>query len=269
VCELLAVASRFPTTVRLSLDELARHGGETGPHGDGWGIALLDERDALLLRDPEAASRSPWVRFFEEHQPRASIAIAHVRKATQGARKLSNTQPFTRELGGRTHVFAHNGMLTGIERDARFRSRRFHTIGETDSEYAFCALLERLAPLWEEGELPAEAERIARVRELAAELRTLGPANFLYSDGDLLFAHAHQRRQADGVIRSPGLHVLCRTCTAASDAVPLAGVSVDPADRQEIALVASVPLSGEPWEPLGEAEIAVLRAGRVLHRLAA
>ncbi len=269
MCELLAIAARFPTTVRLSLDELARHGGETGPHGDGWGIALLEGRDALLVRDPSPAARSPWVRFVEDHQPRASIAIAHVRKATRGAPKLSNTQPFTRELGGRTHVFAHNGDLPGIERDGRFPARRFRPIGETDSEHAFCALLERLAPLVDERGPRADAERLARIRAFSAELRTLGPANFLYSDGDLLVAHAHRRTQKDGAMRAPGLHVLCRTCAASTDAVPLAGVSIDRAVRQRVALVASVPLSAEAWEPLADGEIAVLREGRVVDRLPA
>jgi predicted glutamine amidotransferase len=43
---------------------------------------------------------------------------------------LRNTQPFARELGGRTHFFAHNGMLPGIEDDGRFETRRFRRIGD-------------------------------------------------------------------------------------------------------------------------------------------
>jgi hypothetical protein len=61
--------------------------------------------------------------------------------------------------------------------------------------------------------------------------------------------------------------VLCRTCTAAADTVPLVGVSIGPEERQEVALVASVPLSREPWEPLAEGTIVVLREGRVERRL--
>jgi len=56
------------------------------------------------------------------------------------------------------HLFAHNGMLPGIETNALFPTHRFRRIGETDSEHAFCALLERLAPLWEGG-LPPFAMR--------------------------------------------------------------------------------------------------------------
>jgi glutamine amidotransferase len=67
MCELLAMSARFATTIHLSLDELARHGGGTGPHRDGWGIAFAQHGDALVVREPEAASESPWVAFLQRH----------------------------------------------------------------------------------------------------------------------------------------------------------------------------------------------------------
>jgi glutamine amidotransferase len=266
MCELLAMSARFPTTIHLSLDELARHGGATGPHKDGWGLAFAQDGDALVLREPGPASESRLVGFLQGHDVRSAAVIAHIRRATQGARMLRNTQPFTRELGGRAHVFAHNGMLPGIEDDARFPARRFRRIGDTDSEHAFCALMERMAPLWDLG-LPSLDDRLALVAAFAADLRTVGPANFLYGDGDAIFAHGHRRRHDDGEIRPPGLHVLCRRCTAADDHVDLAGVAIDPSAEQEVALLASVPLSREHWEPLAEGELVVLREGRVVRRV--
>jgi glutamine amidotransferase len=229
----------------------ARHGGLTGPHRDGWGVGFVQARDAFVLREPAAASDSAWLEFLQDHALPSEIAIAHIRRATQGALLLRNSQPFTRELGGRVHLFAHNGMLPGIEDDPRFATRRFRRIGDTDSEQAFCALLERVAPLWDASDdVPSINERLAAIHELARDLRSLGPANFLYSDGEVVFAHGHRRRADDGEIRPPGLHVLCRQCVRAEDGV-------------EVALVASVPLSDEPWRPLAEGEIVVLREGRV------
>ena len=265
MCELFGMSARFPTTVRLSFDELARHGGGTGPHRDGWGVGFMHDGDALLVREPNAAHDSRWVRFIQEQQPLTSIAVAHIRRATQGPRALRNTQPFTRELGGRVHLFAHNGMLAEIESHARFRTRRFRRVGDTDSEQAFCALLERVAPLWEEGH-PSLEERLREIRAFGAELRPLGLANFLYTDGDVIFAHGDRRKQDSGDYRAPGLHVLCRSCSKTAEAIPpLAGVSIDPEEHQEVALVASVPLSKEPWRPLAEGEVVVLREGRVLN----
>jgi glutamine amidotransferase len=265
VCELFALSARLPTTVRLSLDELARHGGESGPHRDGWGVGFLQEGDVLLVRQPEAASDSRFLAFVRQQHARSSTVIAHIRRATQGPRLLRNTQPFTRELGGQTHVFAHNGMLPGIEGDVRFPARRFQRIGDTDSEHAFCALVERLSPLWAGG-LPSLDDRLAVIAGFAAELRTLGPANFLYADGDAVFAHGHRRRDDSGEIRPPGLHVLCRRCSARDDGPPVPGLSIDHDAEQEVALAASVPLTSEPWEALGEGQIVVLREGRIARR---
>jgi predicted glutamine amidotransferase len=265
VCELFALCARLPTTVRLSLDELARHGGEVGPHKDGWGVGFVQETDALLVREPEAASESQCLTFLRRQHIRSSTVIAHIRKATQGPRLLRNTQPFTRELGGRVHLFAHNGMLPGIEAHGGFPTRRFRCVGDTDSEHAFCALLEALAPLWEDA-TPSVDDRLAVISVFAEKLRPLGPANFLYSDGDAVFVHGHRRRDATGEIRPPGLHVLCRTCSATADGCPLPGVALEHDHEQEVALVASVPLTDEPWEALAEGEIIVLREGRIAVR---
>lgn len=265
MCELLALSARLPTTIRLSLDELSRHGGETGPHRDGWGVSFMYEGDAQVFREPDAASESRLMTFLKEQEIRSAMVIAHIRKATQGPRHLRNTQPFTRELGGKTHAFAHNGMLQGIEADPRFPTRRFLRIGDTDSEHAFCSLLEDLESLWANGQPPLE-DRLGVVARFAARLRTLGPANFLYTDGDAIFAHGHRRRDDTGEIRPPGLHVLCRRCSAHDDGPPLAGISLEPDHEQEVALVASVPLTKEPWEALREGELVVLREGRIAQR---
>jgi glutamine amidotransferase len=265
MCELFGMSARHATNIHVSLAELARHGGQIGPHRDGWGVGYMQEGDALVVREPEAASDSEHLAFLKTHEVRSAIVLAHIRRATQGPRKLRNTQPFARELGGRVHLFAHNGMLPGIERDPRLPARRFRRVGDTDSEQAFCALLERLAPIWDDG-IPSLEARTVVIAELAADLRPLGPANFLYSDGDALFAHGHRRRHDTGEIRPPGLHVLCRRCSAASDGVPVSGLSISPDHEQEVALVASVPLTAEPWQALYEGEIAVLREGRVVRR---
>jgi glutamine amidotransferase len=267
MCELLAMSARFPTNLHLSLDELARHGGDTGPHKDGWGVAYLDDGDALVVREPAAASASPWSPFLRQHDRPASTVIAHIRRATQGALRLRNTQPFVRELGGRAHIFAHNGMLPGVEADARFPTRRFRRIGDTDSEHAFAALMDRMAPIWDDA-VPSLEARLDVFARFAADARSIGPSNFLYADGDAVFAHGHERRQNDGTIRAPGLHVLCRRCSASDDHVDLAAVSIDPAAEQEVALLASVPLSAEHWEPLAPGEVVVLREGRVVKRIA-
>ncbi len=263
MCELFALSSRLPTRVGFSLERLARHGGIEGPHRDGWGVAYYEGRDAVIVREPRAAGESALVRYIERFGPPSDLIVSHIRLATQGERALHNTQPFQRELGGRVHVFAHNGRLAGIDK----AHGRYRALGNTDSEQAFCALLEDLAPLWDAtDEVPALAERLAAVGAFAARLRPLGPANFLYADAETLFVHAHRRTQADGHIAPPGLYRLTRHCEEGTTHLSDIGISLTGAP-QELILIASVPLTKEPWQALAEGEVLALQRGRVVARL--
>ena len=257
------MSSRLPTTVDLSVEAFSRHGGLTGPHKDGWGIAYFEGLDVRLIRDTTAAADSDWVRFLGDHPLRSNLIISHIRRATVGETLLGNTQPSVRELGGRMHVFAHNGHLEGV-RDLPSLRLGFHRpIGNTDSEYAFCALLARMEPLWLSDSTPTDNDRLAVVDFFARELRPLGPANFLYSDGDLLIAHGHRRTQSSGVIEPPGLWMLQRSCPATGKGFHAEGLTVSP-EGQQVMLLASVPLTDEAWRPLEEGEILGIRSGRRL-----
>lgn len=270
MCELFAMCSRRPATVSFSLKELALRGGRTGPHKDGWGIAYYRHRDAWLIKEAAAASDSRCVRFIEDYPIQSSLVISHIRKATQGQVSFENTQPHLRELGGRQHVFAHNGDLGEVRRHAVLRHGRFRPMGSSDSELAFCALLADLEPSWLDADSPPSVEeRIRIVAEFAGRIRRLGPANFLYCDSELVFAHGHERRQVGQPgVHPPGLHLLCRTCSGEPSEVQAAGVMVAPQPgEQRVVLVASVPLTSEAWEPLGCGELAVISRGRVLARL--
>jgi glutamine amidotransferase len=264
------MSSRYPTSVGFSLETLARRGGLDGPHKDGWGVAYFEGHDVFLLRESSPAAESGLVRFMEKNGPPSNLVVSHIRQATQGEIALRNTQPFQRELGGRVHVFAHNGDIPGIQDECRLESHRFAPVGDTDSEFAFCCLLERLAKLWDLAtEWPPSLElRLEVVAEFAAGLRPLGAFNFIYSDGDALFVHSHRRNQGDGDVRPPGLHLLVRSCNEQAVDLTKSGVIMAPL-AQELALVASVPLTDEPWEPIGEGEVIAVTEGVVWERMPA
>lgn len=265
MCELFCLSSRLPTRVTFSLRKFADRGGLGSHNVDGWGVAFHDGREVRLYKEPEPAGDSPWLAFIQERRLPTRLLISHIRHATRGALSLANTQPFARELGGRTHLFAHNGRLEGIDDRFAASKGRFHPVGDTDSEMAFCLLLERLSHLWDGGAVPPLAARLAAVTGLAADLRSLGPANFLYSDGEVVFGHGHRRTQADGTIAPPGLWCLQRACAVDAEALAPSGVTIEPgAGPQEITLLASVPLTGEPWRPFAEGEIVVVADGQVV-----
>ena len=261
MCELLGIAASAPVSARFSLRRLARHGRTEGGPIDGWGVVLHDGGDVRCYREPEPAGNSAWLRFVERHQAPARIVISHIRMATAGTVSLRNTHPFVRELGGRMHTFAHNGRLSGIAALAGDAAGWFRPVGESDSERAFCALLARLAPLWRDA-VPPAAARLAALRCFAADLGTLGPANFLYSDGEFLFAHGHRRHQPDGRIAPPGLWQLSCACVDSGMAVRRAGVALaTEAAPRHVDVFASVPLSRAAWRPLAEGEVVMAPAG--------
>lgn len=268
MCELFAMSSLMPTLVDISLEKLASRGGAEGPHRDGWGIAYYQERDVLLLREASAASESRLVRHVERYGPPSETVISHIRLATVGARKLANTQPFARELGGRMQVFAHNGDLPGIEKEPSTASDRFLPLGESDSEMAFCQLLQRIVELNADqpGELAPLSDRLAAVAAFARSIRKRGPANFLYADSDVLFVHADRRTRPDTDQVLPGLYLLTRSCKEAVPDLSASGVTLKTA-RQALTLVASEPLTGEAWRPLDTGELLVIANGAVEQRV--
>lgn len=264
MCELLGLSSNLPATLSLSLEKLAGHGAPPTSIRDGWGIAYYEGADVRLIKDAGPANDSDWLRFVGQHDLRSNIVVAHIRKATMGEASYRNAQPFVREMAGRMHCFAHNGWLPGIFETPAFRSSRFSSVGETDSEQAFCALLERLGAIWvNPGETPPLEHRLSIFAAFAADLRRLGPANVLYSDGDALFAHGDRRKSpVTGKVAAPGLVFMQHDCPPGAT-ISATGLSVDAAD-QAVALVASVPLSAEPWQAMAEGEVTVFRAGRVV-----
>lgn len=271
MCELLAMSTRFPTNLTLSLRALAEHS-SSGGHVDGWGVAYYSNGDAWRIRDTTAAYDSPWTKLVASYGLTSDLIVAHIRKATQGQVVLQNTQPFERELGGRIHTFAHNGDLPRVMEFEKYRSHNFRPVGNTDSEHVFCYLMDKLREPWLSDKAPDFETRWQIFREICAEFRPLGPANFIYSDSEYLFVHGNTRTQEDGVRRPPGLHWLCRKCHhdgkpgIASDALAVTNaISLDTRE-QEVVLVASVPLTEEPWEALGEGEALAARHGRVVAR---
>ncbi len=262
MCELLAISTSEPVHLSLSLARFARHGGLEGPHGDGWGLAWYEQGDCQLIREASACAHSETAHWLTDRHRPSTLFMGHIRHATQGEVALRNTQPFLREVGGVSHLFAHNGDLNRfIFNPKRFPKGAYRPVGETDSEHAFCVLMARMAAIWQEGR-PAEDVRLAVVADFAARLRQLGSANFIYSDGELLFAHSDRRRQPDGTVASPGLFWLQQehSGTESIDGLDLEAAPI------KTCMLASVPLDDRDWEPLPEGEVVMLKQGTLVER---
>jgi glutamine amidotransferase len=261
MCELFALSSQLPTRVTFSLEEFSSHGGGTGPNTDGWGLAFYDGSDAQLFRETEPAASSEWMLFLLNHPYYSNCVLSHIRKASSGEVALRNTQPFSRVLSGKRHVFCHNGNLVGIEGLAE--KGLFSPVGETDSEYAFCWLMNRLEKIWR-GEPPSLNLRIEVISEIFLKLSEFGSANILFSDAEYLYAFANKRNveQSKGG-ELPGMYYLTRHCEFDPDSLRKSGFRIQ-SNTQDLVLFASVPLSSEDWHPLVPNQFLVARHGRII-----
>jgi predicted glutamine amidotransferase len=185
MCELLGMSANVPTDICFSFSGLMQRGGRTGPHRDGWGIALYEGQACRLFHDPRPSVASEIADLIQRYSIKSNIVITHIRQANRGKVCLANTHPFARELWGASWVFAHNGQLKGIKK----RSLEYYrTIGSTDSEHAFCWMLGRIRKAFPRR--PQRAEKLWElIKRLAIELDELGTFNCLMSDGKHLYAY--------------------------------------------------------------------------------
>lgn len=182
MCELLGLSANVPTDICFSFTGLMQRGGKTGPHRDGWGITFYEGKGCRTFKDPMPSCQSRIAQLVQEYPIKSCAIVSHIRQANRGAVALENTHPFTRELWGRYWTFAHNGQLAGYE---TLDTGRFWPVGQTDSERAFCWLLNRMESLFP---VPPEqpAELFAAVADWCGQLRDMGVFNMLLTDGEFV-----------------------------------------------------------------------------------
>jgi glutamine amidotransferase len=183
MCELMGLCFARPVSADFSIREFAQRDEQ---NADGWGLAWYPDRSAAVVKEPISWRSSKHTQFLANyHALRSALYIAHVRHRTTGGEPThADTHPFTRELGGRDYAFAHNGTLTLPE--AEFPLGRCRPVGRTDSEYAFCWLLEELAQ--HRGNLAGE-ETWHWLFDRFQALNRHGQINCLLSDGRSLFCY--------------------------------------------------------------------------------
>ena len=259
MCQLLGMNSRLPASLTLSFTGFAQRGGGTDHHSDGWGIAFFESdgdqpgKAARHFVDKESAATSPIAQMLRSYPIKSHNVVAHVRKATVGAVSLENCHPFVRELWGRYWVFAHNGDLKDF---APLLHGSFRPVGTTDSELAFCWMLQEMNK--SHAGVPSEAELTHTLRDLAQRIAKHGTFNFLLSNGQALWAHA-----------STKLHYVLRQHPFSEVQLKDEDLSVDlsqlncPEDRQ--AIVVTEPLtSNEAWVAMSSGELQVFIGGQPL-----
>lgn len=190
MCQLFALNCNAPTAVTFAFTGLSARGGDTGEHQDGFGLVFHDRNSCRQFIDDGRASDAALAVFLRSHPIRARTVIGHIRKATQGAVQLSNSHPFVREWQGRYWSFSHNGDLKNFH--PRLDGSHL-PVGNTDSELAFCWILQELRLRFPTGTAPGWRELAPALVQLSDELSSYGTFNFTLSDGEALYAYATTR----------------------------------------------------------------------------
>ncbi|MEO7954451.1 MAG: class II glutamine amidotransferase, partial [Polaromonas sp.] len=151
---------------------------------------------------------------------------------------------------GRYWVFAHNGNL--VDFSPRLHGS-FRPVGSTDSERAFCWIMQELAK--SHADLPSVQELSITLRELAARIAKHGTFNFLLSNGQALWAHA-----STSLVYVERRHPFTHATLSDEDVRVNFAEQTQPTDR--VAVVVTAPLTtNETWTAFAPGELKVFQDG--------
>lgn len=251
MCQLLGMNCNVPTDICFSFEGFSTRGGKTDDHRDGWGIAFFEGKGCQLFIDSKPSSTSAVAELVRQYPIHSTHVIAHIRKATQGDILLENCHPFSRELWGRYWVFAHNGDLANFELESE---QFYQPVGDTDSEKAFCLILETLRENFPQSKPPLP-KLYSVLNQITKKLAAKGIFNYLLADGENFFAHC-----------STQLCYIVRQAPFAAAHLIDQDVTVDfneltnKSDR--VAIIATTPLTdNEIWTPIRSGELLTFQDG--------
>jgi predicted glutamine amidotransferase len=259
MCQLLGMNSANPADLRFSFTGFAARGGLTDHHGDGFGVGFFEDKACRLFMDNQPASSSPVADLLKQYPIKSRNVVAHIRKATQGdGLRLENCHPFTRELWGRHWLFAHNGDLKNYKPDL---SGDYLPVGSTDSELAFCELLQtlRASSPSKSPHTPCSLDRVFdALCEVTQRTAEHGVFNFLLSNGQAMFAHCSTR-----------LWYLVRQWPFSNAQLVDADLSMDfaqtNASNDRLCIIATQPLTrNENWQQLEPGQLLWIEGGHVV-----
>jgi len=241
--------TNYPITCDESVMKPKSHGTSETPVQSNlrWGCDF-ETADRICNFNRHYAEHSG---YFEETE------FIKYAKATQGEIALENCHPFRRELWGRYWVFAHNGNLPDFNPENK---GIFQPVGTTDSEKAFCLILNSLRSHFPQGQPPLK-ELYQTLETITQEIATFGSFNYILSDGEYFFTYC-----------STKLCYIIRQAPFAAAHLIDEEMTVDfselttPSDR--VAVIVTTPLTdNEVWTPIQPGELLVFEDGLPLQNI--
>jgi predicted glutamine amidotransferase len=252
LCELLGISVSPPAQMGLYFKAFRPRAIE---NISGWGVGWYEDSKAQVIKEAVRADQSARALELQNDPPTSATFIIHVRAATVGDISDVNTHPFTEELNNKSWIFAHNGTVKNLETLPR---GGYVAKGETDSEAAFHYLLSRLV------DASNADEELDAVASSATELSKNGKANFLLTDGNMLYVYYDGHKTLHYIERVP--NELTEGFEGSDDdySIDLEGA---PGGQERAVVCASVPITSDAWTAMSPGELLVCRDGVVAQRM--
>lgn len=257
MCELLGMSANVPTDICFSFAGLLERGGRTGPHKDGWGITFYEGKGCRSFKDPLPSSESEIAKLVKSYPMKSQAVISHIRQANRGGVNLENTHPFMRPLWGRHWSFAHNGQLSHYKQ--ALKPKKHIPVGNTDSELAFCWLLDQL-----HNRYATKPRNMTNAFHFAAKqvntLRQYGVFNMLLTDGVYVLAFCGKQ-----------LHWITRKAPFGKatliDSDWIIDFKKETTPNDIVSVIATRPLThDEVWHKMQPGEFALFKNGELVTR---
>lgn len=255
MCDLMGMSFNLAVRPSISFRGFQKKG-EHNP--DGWGLGFYPDEAAQVFKEPIKARKSQLSEFICDYPKiKSKLFIAHVRLGTKGGIKYKNTHPFHRELNGKEYLFAHNGTLN-TERFSH-SSDSFDVLGSTDSEKAFCNLLERIKRKninkWSKDFFNWLSMELKRINEG-------GMFNCIFTDGEHLFCYQDKngRNNLSFVHRKAPYHDI-----KLLDSDFKINLKEEKDHKQTGFVIATEPLTDEQWIPFQPGELTVFKNGKITY----
>jgi len=256
MCEILALNFNQAVTPTFSFDNFMVRSARQ-PHG--WGMAWYNGPDAQIVKAPEQASLSSTARWLQQSQNvKSDIILSHLRYATHGELKTENTHPFDKQFGRKRWTFMHNGTLNNYKRGLKLK--HFFPLGATDSEHAFCFLLDRIRI--ERKALGGVMPSFDFIEDILHQINAYGHFNAVFSDSESLYVF----RDRNGY---NGLHIARRqwpfgtiTLTDAHTRIDMS--TLKKTETHGFIIASHAQTKGEEWTPLEPGKLIVFRGGQMI-----
>ncbi len=228
MCKIFGVTSKNKHRIN---EYLKRFYQDSDKHPHGWGLALIEDGNVNIEKEPLQATKSYYLKERLTQDIWVTNAFAHIRLATIGNVEFANCHPYLKkDHSGRVWTFVHNGTIFDYDNLKSYLARQE---GDTDSERILLYLIHCVD---KEKNKNVIHKRFGVIDDIIADMSVGNKLNLLFSDGEYTYAHTNY---------PDSLYYL---------------------DKGDTTLFSTSPLSREEWEPLPMTSLIVYKDGKKVYQ---